>query len=106
MIPDRVMVEELRGVLEPDFPVWGLAWDRVEAYTRQALLAQPLASQEAVYSTAVDGQLAYDVSPFELDEAGVPFLSVFVAGQLVLRLSLDRLLPDRPMVPLDPLQTE
>jgi hypothetical protein len=103
-VPDRFMIEELRGVLDPSFPIWWLDWDRVEHYVREALGAQHWATQFAILSTSQDSQLDYGIAPFALDENGVPYLAIFVAGQELLNLSLDRLMPDQPMRPLDPLR--
>jgi hypothetical protein len=104
MSPDRFMIEELRGVLDPNFPIWWLDWDRVEHYVREALGVQHWATQFAIYSSSQDGQLDYGLTPFVFDENGVPFLTVYIAGQELLRLSLDRLVPDEPIKPLDPIR--
>jgi hypothetical protein len=106
--PDRLMIEELRGQLDPDYPVWWLAWDRIETYVRQAITAQPLATQFAIYSQtlAAAKALDYHVEPFKLDANGTPFLSVYLAGHLLLELSIDRLDPEKPLMPLDPLRID
>lgn len=101
---DRIMVEELRGELDPDFPVWWLDWSRVETYVRRAILAQPLETQYAIFGTLDENKLDYHVEPFKLDADGTPFLAVYLAGALLLELSLDRLDPEKPLLPLDPLR--
>jgi hypothetical protein len=102
--PDRFQIEELRGDLDPNFPLWWLDWSRIETYVRQAIGAQHWNTQFAIYSTAEDSRLDYGLAPFALDENGVAYLTVFVAGQELLHLSLDRLLPEEPIKPLDPIR--
>jgi hypothetical protein len=70
---------------------------------RAALEAQPFESRMAAASLVDDGKLDYDLTPFEFDEQGRPFLTARIGGQTFLRLTVDRLMPHLPFQPLDPI---
>ena len=85
---DRFELEQIRGCLPAEFPMWMLNIDLLKTYVGQAL-----EGQDDDIKQLIDGALM-SVRPFTTDEQHEePFLEFCVDDVPIVRISLSRLLP-------------
>ncbi len=96
---DRITLEEIRGCLAEDFPMWQLQTDRLSDMVRKALLAQSGETKDAAIAQSdrrPDGGLELELVlvPFQQDDAdSEPYTLVVLGDEPLLRIPLSALLP-------------